>query len=1836
MSGIGGNEPTGYNYAAADTLKAKASNLQGKLYGQQGSRSSAVWYAMREFRGYYSEVFDRNAEVASDGRREVANALGQLAGWVVELKEAAEAEDQRREEARAWAERQRQRDNNLLVGAWHEVTTWFGGGDDPQPPPAQDPPNFHSDVVQVKGREIDPPAGSSSTSSAAPADLRHFQTRTGELDDELATAVSQFQSALSDYEAGCNSAWGYLNGQPVLTAMNSWLEDNANDAQWAGLVAEAFEAAGGEGRITMADASIAAALANAGVDSHRDNLTIEPFSAVGSQPTTGFADDPVNTSTGNFLEPEHDLVFSDAAASLRFSRMYNSLDDRTGVFGFGWSSVLDTRLELDDEGARFIMEDGRQITFPRAGDGWDRGVGENYWLTDVLPERLTYVAGLPERVLTVTDNEGNWWAFAPTGIWVAAGTGPGTTVSVVRDDAGDITRLSHDRGRFIDVEYAADRVVSVHASDGRRIEYLYDDQRRLTEVTSASGTRTYRWNDAGLIDQVVAADGVIEVVNTYDAKGRVTRQLTPYGRSVRFAYLRGRVTSVSTDDGGGANTWIADRKGRLVGIIDVDGNRQSMAYDPHGNIVSATERDGQVTVHAYDDRGRKTRTVTPEGADITYGYDEHDRVTTVVTATGGVVEYEYANAADRNPSIIIDPVGGRTQLNWSAGLLTQVIDPEGVQLTFSHNEHGEMTAVTNAAGDTIQLVRDHAGRVTQAITAGGAVTEYRYNDQGELASRQDPDGAIWRFEYGAGGKVTGLIDPLGGRTELAYGPSGDLAVITDQLGRTITKDFDEFGNLSTVTLPDDTQWTFTHDALSRLREVIDPAGGVWSREYDVNGQVTALIDPTGVRSGVSRSREDGIATVRNAFEQTTINHDEYGRPVQVKHHDGAVELISYDACGRPIELVAADGGLTKIERDLAGRIIAITTAADQTTRYEYDACGRPVTAIDPTGGRTSLTYNADSRVIKMTNPAGDVATTEYDAVGRVIRRVVPGFGVARYRYDKLGRLVGIQDHRYGQRSFQYDAAGQLTKITNGVGGITTYAYDARGRLTQVTDPTGGVTRHTYTELDQIASVTDPLGRTTTAIYDPAGRQTSQTDPDGHITQWVHDAAGREIGMKIDDHWVAKLEPNEHARTVVFTDYTGDAHATHTLVMNLRGQCTRRTTTIGQAEYTTQWEYDVVGNRTAMIDNAGRRTQYHRDLLGRITRITHPDLPEIQLSYDAAGRVREAQTDGQLHTWEYANGFPVTHTRSDDSGVSRTQISRDDIGRITALDGPDGVTQFSYDNACQLIGATSPVGQQTWTYDLGGRLIRETSPSSQRDLTYDIAGQLQTIMDAEGTQTQYLYDGQGRRIQELTPETITDYVWDARGWLTSVTERGTDGEHETNLWVNALGELTQVDGNRLHWDLGAAVPQLIGVDDTAVLRGPAGFTGLGDQWQAAGWRTVRATDGAEPWQTLSAAESYTSGMSLSADGGIQIAGLEWLGARAYDPMARGFLSVDPLAPPPGAGWSANPYSYAGNDPLHALDPLGLSPVTDAELQEYADGLQGPLATGFNAAVDWTKDNWEYLAAGAAVAVGIGFMATGVGGPVGAAIISGAFMSGGLSIGTQKYQNGEVNWKQVGVDAAVGGAMGGLGAGAGNLTKSMLLKKSSTARNAVGKHADDAAVVKGSDSLWAKLNGNTKLDAASKVEATTNTNMAVDNFTRSLASDTVSNMTTANVGYFVDVATNPDKDLNMRDFVWANGQGLLNTTVSTTVKSGSLMFGMPTDVTAGAPLSDRASAFAREAVPNVSADALTTYADWQVQGASDEGLAPGQRTADMVNIGASTLGSGMNTSVPEMHLPRSQGE
>ena len=81
------------------------------------------------------------------------------------------------------------------------------------------------------------------------------------------------------------------------------------------------------------------------------------------------------------------------------------------------------------------------------------------------------------------------------------------------------------------------------------------------------------------------------------------------------------------------------------------------------------------------------------------------------------------------------------------------------------------------------------------------------------------------------------------------------------------------------------------------------------------------------------------------------------------------------------------------------------------------------------------------------------------------------------------------------------------------------------------------------------------------------------------------------------------------------------------------------------------------------------------------------------------------------------------------------------------------------------------------------------------------------------------------------------------------------------------------------------------------------------------------------------------VGLGFRGELVVDGLVWLRARAYDPATRAFLAPDPLEAVPGTAFAANPYHYAGNDPVNQVDPLGLRPVTDAELAGEHDSGGG---------------------------------------------------------------------------------------------------------------------------------------------------------------------------------------------------------------------------------------------------------------------------------------------------------
>ena len=1582
MQGIAEN--VRFNHGHADALIWECNDAADTIEGQIGSRSSWLSHGLEDFSGYYAQLFEQNGSVQASDASLVVTRLREVATAVGDLKAAAKAEQDRREKARAWKQRQDAR------GLWDHVTDWFTGGEAPPVGPPDPEPQFSVTTVTPQEREPLTGSGYSGVSSGRPANLRSFATNSSGGNDEIRPKASTAKGAYTNFVGSCG--WGQLEASGVFSGFESYIAANDNDVHWAGVVADAFEAAGGSGVVTVANATLTAALEANGVNAQRADLEIDPPQAFGAPPTTGYANDPVNTATGNFLEPETDLAFDGGCSVLLWGRMYNSFNSAVGAFGPGWSSWTEAGLRVEESQAWWRLFDGREILFPREGAGWARATTEAFWLTAT------------DSGHEIVDNAGGWWRFDAAGHLVGYAAGGGFAVSLTWVE-GQLQRLEHERGRFVDLVWGEDRVVAAQASDGRRVGYHYDEGRLVAAVT-ARGTRRYEWDDTGLLCRVVDADGVVEVDNTYDPQGRVVTQASQHGRVSQFTYLPGHVTVVADEDGQRSNAWFHDAQGRLIRIVDVDGESTSLARDQYGNVVLSTERDGGITASQYDDRSRLVARQTPSGARIENTWDEDDRLLAVDVHAddGGPCRTSFVYDGDsRLPSAIVDGTGATTTLWWERGQLVKTVDPTGVELTISYDEHGDIVAMADGAGNTSRLERDAAGRITASITPSGRVTRYEWEGE-HLAARIDPDGARWGFEYSAAGRLAATIDPLGARTVTTRGDSGEVAAVTDPLGRVTASFHDDLGNLAGVVLPDGRRWEYAHDGLSRLVAVTDPEGARWDYSHDVMGRPTRRQDPTGRAWVIGRSK-DGCQTWEHPDipqpPTTSQVTDLIGRIISVTAPEGGVNRTRYDQCGRPVEYIDADGNTTTLTRDPAGRVTGIHNPDGTSTSYSYDpATGRLVSVTDAAGNTTRFVTNPDNQLVVEINPLGEEIRYTYDACGRVTETVHPTHGRSTWRYDLAGRVIATWSRFLGKRRFRYDAAGQLVEAVDALGRATRYTYDVGGRAVEITDPLGHVTRRGFNHLDLNIEEIDPLGRVKRYRYDTAGRLIGHERATGERLDWTHDGAGN-VQQIITDGVVVATHRHDYATNTLTIDDATDPEApvTHWLRWDHAGRLVEQ----ARDDATTSWGYDALGRCATITAPNGDTTSYRYDSLGQCVSIDTP-AGTVTQRFDGAGRLIESVGPTARQAWAYEDGQVARHVTETGKTRQETAIERDADGRITAITRDGDTTHYRHDAAGQLIEARSPSELHTWTYDEAGRLAEERGGEQVIRYVHDAAGQL-LERHRDDQVTRYTYNAAGKRIAEDGPDGHTEYSWSALGWLTSIA--APDGV--TSLHVNALSELARVNDTALFWNHTGPLQ----VGDQTITATSAG-TAIGGTWHSASWRTGRP-DTTTGWHTDLAAT--IDGIGITPTGGLHIAGLEWHTHRAYHPDTRSFLTPDPLEPITASTWVGNPYSYAGNDPLQALDPLGLRPVTDEELRDYTHRRH-------------TGSFWERngTAVGGAViaAAGLGIMFL----PIpGAQIIGGAVMSGGINMAQQGFQNPgkPPDMWQVGINAAFGALGGGVAVG-----------------------------------------------------------------------------------------------------------------------------------------------------------------------------------------------------------------
>ena len=1114
--------------------------------------------------------------------------------------------------------------------------------------------------------------------------------------------------------------------------------------------------------------------------------------------------EPVDMTTGAMIDSATDIHIG-GMLPMVVARNTDSGMDTSRVFGPGWSTTLDCRIEILPGQVLMMTPDGALLEFPPApvdgtevgdkGSPWRLCFVDGAYRVRNISQGITYVFGVAG-----SETQGGKPCYRPEGPvpdYTITGDTPKNYVYRLDEETGELTR----RERTIDNGQHNDGVAGKDPSDGGA-ESVTD--------TSTSDDSTGAFNS--------------EVHNS-------------------AAPVNNSAVSQNSPDKDQADT----------------DNPQSGAANPQNDSGNNVGGSG-----VWEASNSFVNMLSPGSVADVFGLGVEIQLSTVVHHSGAWIEYDYEQETGHLVAMRRSD-GTVLELKWHkriSRLLSIWVRNEETHpgeepfrlASYNYDGKGRLLKVINSAAGALRYYYDDEHRPTRWTDRNGHSYHYRFDDKGRVVAQVGsggmfPNVAVWL-------KDTGDDAPEDGTVCVALECAGDFHGNPTEIGDTcINEYFDRLDKLPLANLlrekglqgagltgrgrtgtRDNEPWTIPdellHDEfLGDIRPTVyrsTPAGDVWriitpegvvtDREYDEHHQIVKETSNTGV--------------------VTTIDRDEYGTITRIDYGDGTEMMVTPGAWGEPVQVTSRDGLVTEYEVDAAGMVTSITDPLGVVTRFEYDwrvtgivpkatitpsglvrsmecdNAGRPIASTDPAGRRSSVTRDVRGLVTEVIDPVGNVTTVEYSPEGWVTRVTNPDGSWRSGTYDGEGNLIEAMNEAGATTTTRYTVFDKVSSVTLPNGGITRYTYNTQMEPIMVTNADGHTWQLSYDldgsiikEVDYNSLVTqshttpDKLrldvttgAGTMTTMFDPYGRMTETFDDQGNATTYQRDALGKIT--KITNRWcTTDYSYDEYGRSLTETTtlYSGESHTmaftygrlggieaiTHMLpdgkqvsetpMFDDEGVLRNSTYTLGDVE---------VASLSFGVDDTGMRSWSH---VGSLVR---------SFDYDQNHRlVRDrvhALTPGNNSNNNSHGVGPVnTATGLNDAGSHGSSQHQDEH---SAVDVIDRVFTWRADDVITQITDRIRGVETSYDVDPMGRVTRVTHQQAGSTATQNMP---QTREKQMGGEESYSYSQAGV-LTKLHPDTATR-------WADDVDTYGGTMPHQvgrTRFTYDKAGRVTQTVTKRL--------------------------------------------------------------------------------------------------------------------------------------------------------------------------------------------------------------------------------------------------------------------------------------------------------------------------------------------------------------------------------------------------------------------------------------------------------
>jgi RHS repeat-associated protein len=992
---------------------------------------------------------------------------------------------------------------------------------------------------------------------------------------------------------------------------------------------------------------------------------------------------------------------------------------------------------------------------------------------------------------------------------------------------------------------------------------------------------------------------------------------------------------------------------------------------------------------AYPRKVFMTEMIDPAGNNVSIGYDSSFRVSTITDALGQVTTISYELADDPlKITRVTDPFGRFATFQYAGGQLVTVTDEIGIQSQFSYQSGTDSIDSLTTPYGTTTFTSDENGtnRWIEMTDPLGGKERVEYRDQAPGISASDPvapnavgitntglDSAntfywdkkatlvapgdytkakIKHWLYNADGSVSSILSsekrPLENRVWYTYagqpdyqhtGPSANPSQVARILG-------DGTSQLS----------QFEYNSLGKTTKRIDPVGRVTRYIYATNNvDLLRIRQTTGTSNILLRKftynlQHEPLTDTDAAGQSTVFTYNAGGQMLTKTNAKNETTTFAYGG-------TVPDGYLALITSPPFNGVSAVTS-------FSYDSFNRGRTVTDSDGYTVTTDYDNLDRKTTVTYPDATYEQFQYtdNVTGAMTLDLTASRdqrGLWTYRhYNANQQMDSIKDSANRTTTFGWCTCGALTSITDPKNQTTTFNRDLQGRVYQKSfaDNTtidylfeGQTAPNTPGATSRLQSSTDAKNQRTNYLYfaDDNVQQISYTDTAGQplnpptpTVSYTYSAKFNRVKTMTDGIGTTTYGYNPIASPPTLgagqlASIKGPlGHDTITFSYDELGRGTNRS--IDGAANSDTWTFDSLGRVSSEVNNLGTFNYSYAGVTSRLSSMTYPSGQSTTYTYFPNAQDKRLQeiknqtslglplsqfdytydAEGLIETWTTNNSSLLTAQRSDlgydnadqlltapvKNATTNTLVKQyiyayDLAGNRTSERVGNKTTAATPNNVNELVSQSGAVNR-TLTYDSNGSLIND---GSSRTFEWDGANRLVAVNYTGTTnRSEFSYDGLNRCVKIV--EKIDGLVNSTRKFVWCGTEKCEFRNANDGVTVRVYSQGQYSGGAAYSYtrDHLGSIREMVDGNGNVVAR--YDYDAYGQSTTVIG--------------TTKPDFNFT-GLYRHAKSNLDLATY-----RVYDPDLGRWLSRDPIAERGGL----NVYEYVGNNPVNAIDSLGLSPIS----------------------------------------------------------------------------------------------------------------------------------------------------------------------------------------------------------------------------------------------------------------------------------------------------------------------